>query len=186
MKECAKCHQQLQTTFFNKSAKKKDGLQLWCRSCQKTQYQAYRLSAKEKAKARWKRYYDKNKERMIARTRAYEKSLGQDEYRKRWAERNKNARFKRYGITESEYYQVLRAQSQKCGMCYKLLDKTKPRSIHIDHSHATGKVRGILCDGCNLFLGRYENEAYQQRVEQAQTYLRKIENAKDKEPLVAE
>ena len=119
---------------------------------------------------------------MIERTRKYEETLGKEEYVKRYKTYNKNMKFKRYGISEEEYNHFLEEQKQKCGMCQKLLNKEKPRSIHIDHSHATGKVRGILCDGCNLFLGRIESGTYLQRVEQAQTYLRKTEDAKDKEP----
>ena len=112
---------------------------------------------------------------MIKRIRNYEMGIGKEEYIRRYKRYNINAKFTRYGITQSDYNHLLETQMQKCGMCSKLLDKKKPRSIHIDHDHTTGKVRGILCDGCNLFLGRFENVKNRQRVEQAQAYLRKTE-----------
>ena len=112
---------------------------------------------------------------MIQRTRSYEEKIGEAEFRKRWKLRNMKAKFARYGITEEEYNQFLETQKQKCGMCLKALNKKVPRRIHIDHDHATGRVRGILCDGCNLFLGRLESPTYPEKLEQAQTYLRKAE-----------
>ncbi len=30
-------------------------------------------------------------------------------------------------------------------------------TLHIDHCHATGMIRGLLCEQCNYFLGKIEN-----------------------------
>ena len=84
------------------------------------------------------------------------------------------AKFKRYGLSEEKYHEIRNIQEQKCAMC-KSTFKKNPRSVHIDHSHITGKVRGILCDGCNLFLGRIESPKYAERMKIAQAYLRKTE-----------
>lgn len=36
-------------------------------------------------------------------------------------------------------------------------EKIRKRGMpHIDHNHKTGKVRGVLCGYCNLFVGRVE------------------------------
>jgi len=32
----------------------------------------------------------------------------------------------------------------------------KTKDKHIDHDHNTNKIRGVLCQKCNLFLGYYE------------------------------
>ena len=175
MKTCSECREEKTLSSFNRSSSTKDGYQNWCRECQKRKYDVYRREHPEKQAARWKRYYLKNRERMIQRTRSYEEKIGEAEFRKRWKLRNMKAKFARYGITEEEYNQFLETQKQKCGMCLKTLNKKVPRRIHIDHDHATGRVRGILCDGCNLFLGRLESPTYPEKLEQAQTYLRKAE-----------
>lgn len=84
------------------------------------------------------------------------------------------AKFKRYGLSEEKYHEIREKQKQKCAMCFVPF-RESPKSIHIDHCHATGKVRGVLCDGCNLFLGRIESPSYSKKIEMAFAYLRKTE-----------
>jgi hypothetical protein len=47
------------------------------------------------------------------------------------------------------------AQGGVCAICKRLPPPGKPLSI--DHDHATGKVRGLLCTRCNLMLGKVES-----------------------------
>ena len=47
---------------------------------------------------------------------------------------------------------ILREQNNKCPICLK--DLVKP---HVDHCHASNKVRGILCCGCNTSLGVFDD-----------------------------
>lgn len=167
--------------LFNKNTKTKDGHQTACRECQKSKYEIYRKTHPEITKNRWKRYYDRHKDRMIERTRAYEKGLGKEEYVLRYKKYNMNMKWKRYNLSEEKYHEMRREQGQKCAMCLNSF-KENPRSIHIDHDHLTGEVRGILCDGCNLFLGRIESPLYAEKLRKAEAYLRKAKKTEDKEP----
>ncbi len=175
MKKCCVCKQELSFDSFNKSSWTKDGVQTVCRSCQKNKYDIYRRTHPEITSKRWKRYYNRHRERMIKRTRDYEKQIGKKEYVKRYKKYNKSMKFKRYNLSEEKYHEMRKEQQQKCAMCLNLFKEDKPKSIHIDHNHETGKVRGILCDGCNLFLGRIESPEYSKRLKIAQAYLRKTE-----------
>jgi hypothetical protein len=47
-------------------------------------------------------------------------------------------------------------QGMACGICGTPIPPPPSRKAHVDHCHDTGKVRGILCRGCNLSLGHYE------------------------------
>lgn len=57
-------------------------------------------------------------------------------------------RYAKYGLTK-ETFEALRAnQNNNCGICSNAM------SIPcVDHDHATGKVRGLLCRECNSALG---------------------------------
>jgi hypothetical protein len=68
-----------------------------------------------------------------------------------------------YGITISEYDAMIEAQQGKCALCgtapprRRLRNDGEPwRSLVIDHDHETGRVRGLLCGGCNIAMGRFD------------------------------
>ncbi len=61
---------------------------------------------------------------------------------------------RKYGITMDQYAQMLAAQGGGCAICHAPPPTT--RSLAVDHCHATGVVRALLCGTCNRSLGYYE------------------------------
>lgn len=62
---------------------------------------------------------------------------------------------RKYGITEGQYDEILRNQSGCCGVCKRPTSQFKSR-LAIDHDHATGEIRGLLCPNCNRWIvGRH-------------------------------
>jgi hypothetical protein len=56
-----------------------------------------------------------------------------------------------YGLTEEDVSQMISAQGGACAICQTTEEPA--RGWNIDHCHATGDVRGILCINCNMMLG---------------------------------
>jgi hypothetical protein len=52
-----------------------------------------------------------------------------------------------YGITGDEYWAIYRYQLGRCFICERATGARKKLSV--DHCHATGIVRGLLCSTCN-------------------------------------
>jgi len=61
------------------------------------------------------------------------------------ADRSKYMRMRKYGITSEEHDTVM--SPGKCEVC------GSTERLCIDHDHASGAVRGLLCNDCNLSLG---------------------------------
>jgi hypothetical protein len=62
-----------------------------------------------------------------------------------------NERKRLYGITKEEFLGLLDKQDHKCAVCRtSISDKGK---AHVDHSHDTGIIRGLLCIRCNRGIG---------------------------------
>lgn len=84
-----------------------------------------------------------------AAQKAYYKRKNEEtggEWRKRYAGPDTNRQAARmYGISVEEV-ESLRGRG-KCDVCDGV------EGLSIDHDHETGKVRGLLCRGCNLALG---------------------------------
>lgn len=55
-----------------------------------------------------------------------------------------------YGMTVADVEAMLAKQEGKCAICGDGIDMHTKR---VDHSHVTGYVRGLLCNGCNAGIG---------------------------------
>lgn len=67
---------------------------------------------------------------------------------------------RRYGITPEQYDALLSTQGGLCAICGDAPDangKGAYARLHIDHDHATGLVRGLLCGRCNQGLGYFRD-----------------------------
>jgi predicted nucleic acid-binding Zn ribbon protein len=62
-----------------------------------------------------------------------------------------------YGITREQYEALLEAQENGCAICRSTEWVGKANSPHVDHDHATGAIRGLLCGPCNTGLGNYRD-----------------------------
>jgi hypothetical protein len=62
------------------------------------------------------------------------------------------SRLKKMGLTIEDQARIADKQGNKCAIC-KQPAKLRGRALHQDHSHATGKHRGLLCGRCNHLLG---------------------------------
>jgi hypothetical protein len=64
---------------------------------------------------------------------------------------------KKYGLTVADYYRMLDEQNGVCKACGEPESRKgqdgEPVALHIDHCHETGRVRGLLCNRCNMALG---------------------------------
>ena len=72
------------------------------------------------------------------------------EHVKQCAKVNELKRF--YGLTLEDVSTMISEQGGKCAACGEFPDDTRP--LMVDHDHRTGRVRGMLCNSCNLALGR--------------------------------
>ncbi|HHC1760061.1 TPA: endonuclease VII domain-containing protein [Klebsiella pneumoniae] len=79
----------------------------------------------------------------------YEKErYGVNEDRDRWRHIKR-----KYGISKEEYVEMLDSQGGRCAICGDEPGERYSHQLHVDHCHASGKVRGLLCRGCNHMLG---------------------------------
>lgn len=66
----------------------------------------------------------------------------------------------KYNITEEQYIELLTLQDNKCKLCSNELKKKSELSYRVgvlDHCHSSGKLRGILCNDCNIGLGMFKD-----------------------------
>lgn len=73
-----------------------------------------------------------------------------------------------YGITVEQYEEMLDKQDGKCAICkqFELRPKRMGKvtnglvatRLSVDHCHDTGRVRGLLCQRCNIAIGHLNHD----------------------------
>ena len=101
---------------------------------------------------------------------------------KKWAKENRQKHERKYtlryayNMTVEEYEAILQSQGGVCAICSAPPQDNKKRRLVVDHDHATGRNRGLLCIKCNNTLERMES--IPDWHEKALNYLVKYELAK--------
>lgn len=72
-----------------------------------------------------------------------------------------------YGITLDDFNDMLAEQDRKCAACGAAFLEVVP---HVDHCHDSGKIRGLVCPGCNKAMGLVGDNA--EVLEKLAAYLR--------------
>ncbi len=79
------------------------------------------------------------------------------------------------GATPTWFQETFLLQDGLCKICYAKLALTGFDTV-VDHDHATGKPRGVLCRACNMGLGNFrDNSAI---LESAINYLKETTSEK--------
>lgn len=94
------------------------------------------------ARERYRRNPDKHKAEVLAWRQANPERVA-DYQRKR-----------KYGLPHGEYARMVEVQGGRCVLC------NQERRLVVDHRHADGVVRGLLCHGCNAALGFVERPGW--------------------------
>ncbi len=105
------------------------------------------------------------RERILAYWRAYKSRKNDDPA---WVARRREsaqaARTRReYGLSRSDYAELYESQGGLCAICrqpsrYRKRDGTLSGRLAVDHDHATGRIRGLLCDQCNRMIGHLDKD----------------------------
>lgn len=95
---------------------------------------------------------------VVAATRAWkqanpEKHAAQRE-RVRESGKQREYDLRRYNMTPADYDRLLEAQGGTCAICGVVSGSRSGRRLVVDHNHATGRVRGLLCFRCNTAIGK--------------------------------
>lgn len=64
-----------------------------------------------------------------------------------------------YGIDKSDYDDILTKQGGRCAICRSSSPGRKSaRNFCVDHDHETQRVRGLLCNDCNVGISRLKED----------------------------
>lgn len=130
---CPKCRETKPHDGFFKNKAASSGLTSWCKLCHNG------------SSLRWK---TKNKMHFAKTIK---------KWRDARPEYIRDANLKaRLGVPHGTYAQLHTKQRGCCAICGRPdTGRNRRESFHVDHCHASGKIRGLLCHHCNVGLGNF-------------------------------
>ena len=141
-RQCIKCKAMKFEEEFNFRVRR-GGRRLDCQDCQSRMQKGLMEPRHIKRRASRTAFRERHKERLV--------------------EYNRQVHISGYGITVDAYNALFEAQGGVCALCGKeesLTRKGQVQPLAIDHDHRTGKVRGLLCNKCNIKLVGIEDAEF--------------------------
>lgn len=169
-KACKKCGKDKPLTCYYKAKGCVDGRRGECIVCSKDWQRTQRDKAAKAESDR--RYREEQGEALLEKKRAY-REANADQAREgvRRAFGKNRAKYydqmmrAKYGIGEDDYQRILAEQGYVCAICsrperamFSRGDVEKVKRLAIDHCHATGVVRALLCQTCNQGVGSFGDD----------------------------
>jgi hypothetical protein len=149
---CNKCNLSKDLSNFSKNKSKIKGYNTMCKSCHKLyvkgHYKNNIKTYKEKAKI-WSNNYPEKRRKIVLKS-----------------QRRIHGNY----VSENDFQTMLLSQNNKCAICNSEFLTT--RHTNVDHDHATGKIRALLCSGCNKGLGFFKDSI--KNCKSAAKYLKKF------------
>jgi len=130
-KACTKCGEVKDLELFHPSKVNKDGRTSHCRDCRNSARREYGRNNKKELNKQRREWYVGNRDYELGKAKHYN--------------------LRKYGITLSNYDEMLNKQHGVCRICGEI--PSGRFSLSVDHNHETGKVRGLLCGKCNFAIG---------------------------------
>jgi len=128
MNECRKCLEKLPLTAFSLKSNSKKILATCCDKCRATPALTWGKN---------------NPEKMRKAVLRFQATGG-----------SRNGMLvSKYKITIEQYEDLLKMQSGCCAICKADSPGGRWSAFHVDHDHANGRVRGLLCTNCNRGIG---------------------------------
>ncbi len=150
MKRCKKCGEAKPLDDFYANSGCRDGRRPECKACNLAERARKYAADPDPYIARVKKWQQANAGRLNVYRREYRqrpdrKAADREGYLKR-----------KYGMTLTDYDRMFGAQGGVCAICGEA--RPEDRTLHVDHDHATGVIRGLLCFRCNNALGDFREE----------------------------
>src|SRR5215207_4269801 len=162
VKTCPRCRETKASNAFGRNRSRPDGLSFYCLACNRE---------------RSNRWYREHRRALGYEVRdhswipegfrwclACQQAIAHEDYtrnsgtasgfgsRCRGCDRATNSAgyfYRKYKLTQEELTALREAQQDSCGIC------GNPEPEHLDHDHATGRIRKLLCQRCNQGLGLF-------------------------------
>jgi hypothetical protein len=168
MKTCRACEKKLPVSEF----KRDRGT---CRGCLNRRARERRANDPEYAarvRERWNSWYQRSKnddpefnarewERERARRERLRAADPEAYLASRRDVRRRHTLKTQFGLTDEQYAAMLEEQDGRCAICRRpeIIERNGRRvNLAVDHDHATGRVRGLLCSRCNNGVGRFDDD----------------------------
>jgi len=139
-KKCSKCEKEKPLVQFVRDARRASGRGAHCISCNRILSASWHSKNREASREKSREWRLANPEKAREKSRRYA-ARHPEAVHSAWLKT-------KYGITLDDYNALSEKQDGVCAICGE-----RESTLHVDHNHITGVVRGLLCGNCNRALG---------------------------------